>query len=72
MTNDTAKPASEGQPPRAVRADAQRNEDAVLEAAKTVFFTSGVDAPVREIAAEKRRCRRDRGSVARGWGEEDL
>ena len=34
-----------------MRADAQRNEDAVLEAAKQVFATSGVDAPVREIAA---------------------
>jgi len=34
-----------------VRADAQRNTGAVLEAAKAVFATSGVDAPVREIAA---------------------
>jgi AcrR family transcriptional regulator len=34
-----------------MRADARRNEDAVLEAAKEVFSTSGVDAPVREIAA---------------------
>jgi AcrR family transcriptional regulator len=33
-----------------VRADAQRNIDALLEAAKTVFAASGVDAPVREIA----------------------
>tara|TARA_B100000674_G_scaffold320269_1_gene266801 strand:+ start:675 stop:1313 length:639 start_codon:yes stop_codon:yes gene_type:complete len=33
-----------------IRADAARNEDAVLEAAKTVFAKSGVDAPVREIA----------------------
>ncbi len=33
-----------------IRADAARNEDAVLEAAKTVFATAGVDAPVREIA----------------------
>jgi AcrR family transcriptional regulator len=33
-----------------VRADAQRNLAAVLEAAKTVFATSGVDAPVRAIA----------------------
>lgn len=33
-----------------MRADAQRSEDAVLEAAKAVFATSGVDAPVREIA----------------------
>lgn len=52
MTNDTAKPASEGPPARTVRSDAQRNEDAVLEAAKTVFATKGVDAPVREIAAQ--------------------
>lgn len=37
--------------PRAKRADAQRNLDAILESAKTVFQTSGVDAPVREIAA---------------------
>ncbi len=37
---------------RRVRADAQRNLDALLQAAKTVFATSGVDAPVREIAEE--------------------
>ncbi|RKH15046.1 TetR/AcrR family transcriptional regulator [Corallococcus sp. CA053C] len=36
---------------RSVRADAQRNLDALLEAAKAVFSVSGVDAPVREIAA---------------------
>jgi AcrR family transcriptional regulator len=36
---------------RPVRADAQRNLDALLEAAKAVFGASGVDAPVREIAA---------------------
>ena len=35
---------------RRVRADAQRNTDALLEAALAVFATSGVDAPVREIA----------------------
>jgi AcrR family transcriptional regulator len=35
---------------RPVRADAQRNTDALLEAALAVFTTSGVDAPVREIA----------------------
>ncbi len=33
------------------RADAQRNERALLDAAATVFVTSGVDAPVREVAA---------------------
>ena len=37
---------------RRMRADAVRNEDAVVEAAKAVFETSGVDAPVREIAAK--------------------
>ncbi len=36
---------------RIVRADAQRNLDALLEAAKAVFAASGVDAPVREVAA---------------------
>jgi AcrR family transcriptional regulator len=35
---------------RSVRADAQRNLDALLEAAKAVFDASGVDAGVREIA----------------------
>jgi AcrR family transcriptional regulator len=35
---------------RKVRADAQRNIDALLQAAMSVFATSGVDAPVREIA----------------------
>src|ERR1041385_8997286 len=35
---------------RRVRADAQRNIEALLQAALTVFATSGVDAPVREIA----------------------
>jgi AcrR family transcriptional regulator len=35
---------------RRIRADAQRNLDALLEAAKAVFASSGVDVPVREIA----------------------
>jgi AcrR family transcriptional regulator len=42
--------APDESPGRAVRADAQRSVDALLEAAKEVFVTSGVDAPVREIA----------------------
>ena len=40
----------QGSADRRVRADAQRNIDALLEAAKAVFGTSGVDAPVRAIA----------------------
>jgi len=35
---------------RRKRADAQRNLGTLLQAAKTVFAISGVDAPVREIA----------------------
>ena len=35
-----------------MRADARRNIDALLQAAKSVFAVSGVDAPVREIAEE--------------------
>jgi AcrR family transcriptional regulator len=34
------------------RADARRNEKALLEAAAAVFVVSGVEAPVRDIAAE--------------------
>jgi AcrR family transcriptional regulator len=36
--------------PRRLRADAQRNIDSLLEAAKAVFAASGVDAPAKEIA----------------------
>ena len=42
--------AAAGGTERRVRADAQRNLDALLQAAKAAFATSGVDAPVREIA----------------------
>jgi AcrR family transcriptional regulator len=35
-----------------MRADARRNEEAILEAAKIVFARSGVDAPIREIASQ--------------------
>lgn len=34
------------------RADARRNEDKLLKAAAAAFVASGVDAPVREIAAK--------------------
>ncbi len=33
------------------RADARRNEETLLDAAAATFITSGVDAPVRDIAA---------------------
>ena len=39
-------------PARSKRADALRNQQTLLDAAAAVFVRSGVDAPVREIAAE--------------------
>ncbi|MFE2143847.1 TetR/AcrR family transcriptional regulator [Streptomyces sp. NPDC059456] len=38
-------------PSRGKRADAQRNRQTVLDAAAEVFVASGVDAPIRQIAA---------------------
>ncbi|MFC4907428.1 TetR/AcrR family transcriptional regulator [Actinomadura gamaensis] len=37
--------------PRRRRVDARRNEEALLKAAAAAFVASGVDAPVRDIAA---------------------
>jgi AcrR family transcriptional regulator len=45
--DDAGHEASKSRP---VRADAQRNIDTLLQTALAVFATSGVDAPVREIA----------------------
>ena len=46
----TAPPAGSGIDPfRRQRSDAKRNVVALLEAAKTVFAASGVDAPAKEI-----------------------
>jgi AcrR family transcriptional regulator len=41
-----------GPAPSRKRADARRNEQSLLKAAAAVFVASGVDAPVREIAAK--------------------
>ncbi|MGW1957590.1 TetR/AcrR family transcriptional regulator [Streptomyces sp. NPDC001920] len=46
----TESPAGES-PSRGKRADAQRNRQTVLAAAAEVFVISGVDAPIRQIAA---------------------
>lgn len=48
MRNDDT--GTRGAAPRK-RADARRNERALLDAAAAVFVTSGVEAPVRDIAA---------------------
>ena len=42
--------AGRGAGPR--RADARRNQETLLDAAAAIFVTSGVDAPVRDIAAK--------------------
>jgi AcrR family transcriptional regulator len=46
----SAGPGALERSPRRLRADARRNIDSLLEAAKAVFVTSGVDAPAKEIA----------------------
>jgi AcrR family transcriptional regulator len=46
---DTPPTANAG---RRRRSDAQRNEQTLLDAAAVVFVRAGVDAPVRDIAAE--------------------
>ncbi|MGW2516844.1 TetR/AcrR family transcriptional regulator [Streptomyces sp. NPDC001617] len=43
---------SAGRTPRPKRTDARRNEKTLLDAAAAVFVTSGVEAPVRDIAAK--------------------
>ncbi len=45
--NTSKNPAQRGKP---LRVDAQRNLDVLIQAAREVFATSGVDAPMREIA----------------------
>jgi AcrR family transcriptional regulator len=41
-----------GRAARPKRADARRNEETLLDAAAAVFVASGVDAPIRDIAAK--------------------
>ncbi|WP_326601290.1 TetR/AcrR family transcriptional regulator [Streptomyces sp. NBC_01800] len=41
-----------GSSARSTRKDARRNQQALLDAAAAVFVTSGVEAPVRDIAAK--------------------
>ncbi|MET9402545.1 TetR/AcrR family transcriptional regulator [Kitasatospora sp. NPDC002965] len=41
-----------GTTPESKRKDVRRNQQTLLDAAAAVFLTSGVDAPVRDIAAE--------------------
>ncbi|MBV2366487.1 TetR/AcrR family transcriptional regulator [Streptomonospora sp. NEAU-YY374] len=49
MVNDDVTP---DRPARSQRADARRNKEALLDAAAAVFVASGVEAPVRDIAAK--------------------
>ncbi|MGW2918846.1 TetR/AcrR family transcriptional regulator [Streptomyces angustmyceticus] len=49
MNDSGQDPGSSARPKRK---DAQRNQQTLLEAAASVFVTSGVEAPVRDIAAK--------------------
>ncbi|MGW3287654.1 TetR/AcrR family transcriptional regulator [Streptomyces sp. NPDC001002] len=49
MGNDDEGPRQAAQPKRK---DARRNKETLLDAAASVFVTSGVEAPVRDIAAK--------------------
>ncbi|MFD0023400.1 TetR/AcrR family transcriptional regulator [Streptomyces sp. NPDC058382] len=52
-TSGPGRPAGSGEvPARSKRADALRNQQTLLAAAAEVFVTSGVDAPIRQIAAK--------------------
>jgi AcrR family transcriptional regulator len=46
----SAAPGPPERPARRLRADAQRNIESLLQAAKTVFGTAGVNAPAKQIA----------------------
>jgi AcrR family transcriptional regulator len=48
--NDSDEGAGPAAPPK--RADARRNKETLLDAAAAIFVTSGVEAPVRDIAAK--------------------
>ncbi|MET7303269.1 TetR/AcrR family transcriptional regulator [Embleya sp. NPDC005575] len=48
--NDSDEGAGQAVPSK--RKDARRNKETLLDAAAAVFVTSGVEAPVRDIAAE--------------------
>ncbi len=50
MVNDSDEGA--GHAAQSKRADARRNKETLLDAAAAVFVTSGVEAPVRDIAAK--------------------
>ncbi|GEB49029.1 TetR/AcrR family transcriptional regulator [Streptomyces cacaoi] len=52
MDDSDAGAGQAGQAAPSRRKDARRNQKALLDAAAAVFVASGVDAPVRDIAAE--------------------
>ncbi|MFD5255867.1 TetR/AcrR family transcriptional regulator [Streptomyces bobili] len=49
--SDSDEHTSAGEAPQSKRKDARRNKESLLDAAAAVFVTSGVEAPVRDIAA---------------------
>ncbi|MFF8098834.1 TetR/AcrR family transcriptional regulator [Streptomyces sp. NPDC016640] len=51
MSDGEGSPGGAGRAAESKRKDARRNKEALLDAAAAVFVTSGVEAPVRDIAA---------------------
>ncbi|MDX3569202.1 TetR/AcrR family transcriptional regulator [Streptomyces sp. ID05-47C] len=49
--SDSDERTGAGEAPQSKRKDARRNKESLLGAAAAVFVTSGVEAPVRDIAA---------------------
>ncbi|MEU9188991.1 TetR/AcrR family transcriptional regulator [Streptomyces sp. NPDC048484] len=52
MSGSDQGPGRTPRPTRPKRADARRNEEVLLDSAAAVFVVSGVEAPIRDIAAE--------------------
>lgn len=50
MPSQSAGPAPRSEPQRRRRADAQRNYDLLVAAARDIFHDHGVDAPLDDIA----------------------
>jgi AcrR family transcriptional regulator len=50
VVNDSDRDAAHAARPK--RADARRNEETLLDAAAAIFVASGVEAPIRDIAAK--------------------
>ncbi|GAA4824784.1 TetR/AcrR family transcriptional regulator [Streptomyces ziwulingensis] len=68
-TGETATGTLGGTESGALRADARRNRERIVTAAREVFMTQGVDAPMDEVA---RRARVGKGTLYRRFPDRDV